>query len=854
MATSLSPQNKSTVDIAEPPDISGLSEEEAGARLRRDGFNELPAARPRTLLAIALDVLREPMFLLLIAAGSVYVLLGDPEEALALLAAVFLIIGITLYQEHKTERALEALRDLSSPRALVVRGGIATRIAGRDVVRGDVVIVREGDRVPADAIVYASSNLLVDESLLTGESVPVRKRPGTAATEATVGGDDRPFVYSGTLVVRGEGTAVVYATGSATELGKIGAALNRVEIGRTALQREVDRVVRLLAVVGLAACVVVGVAYGLSRHRWLDGALAGLTLAISMVPEEFPVVLTVFLALGAWRISRSRVLTRRIPAIETLGSATVLCVDKTGTLTLNRMAVAELVAGGEHHSMAEPTGTLGPVFADLIATAALASKPAAFDPMERAITDCARDTGIELPNRSMLVREYPLTDRLLAVTEVWRRSEHEPGYDVCTKGAPEAIAALCRLVGPAQTRLIEDVNRMAGDGLRVLGVARAVWPIDRLPESPTDFQFRFVGLIALADPVRPGVSAAIEECHAARIRVVMLTGDYPATALNIGRQIGLARTETCLTGTEIGAMTAEELRRRVRDVDVFARIVPEQKLRLVTALKANGEVVAMTGDGVNDAPALKAADIGIAMGGRGTDVAREAAALVLLDDDFSSIVRAVRLGRRIYSNIEKTTAYVLAIHVPIAGIALIPVFFGWPLILMPVHVIFMEMIIDPASSIAFEMEPEDRDVMRRPPRSPKQRLFTTRMIVRSLLQGAGACAAAVTVCAAGVRAGLSELDVRTLSFSTLIMANLALIATNRSLTRPIWATWGDPNPSLRWLGSGAVGVLAAIVYVPFLGDLFRVTSLHVADVGIVAAATFGALVWMESIKRLCRNG
>ena len=835
---------ESAADAAAPAIEVGLSEQESAARLQRDGLNELPASRPRSVIAIALEVVREPMFLLLIAAGSVYLLLGDPEEAIALLAAVFLVIGITLYQEHKTERALEALRDLSSPRALVIRGGVARRIAGREVVSGDVVIVREGDRVPADAIVHTATNLLVDESLLTGESVPVAKQAGP----------ERAMVYSGTLVVRGEGRVFVCATGSATELGKIGAALNRVEIGRTALQRDVDRVVRLLAVLGLGACVIVGVAYGLVRHQWLDGALAGFTLAISMVPEEFPVVLTVFLALGAWRISRSRVLTRRIPAIETLGSATVLCVDKTGTLTLNRMSVAEIVCGNERHSMAELSGTLPPAFIRVVATAAMASKPDAFDPMERAIVECARAIGVELPDRSLLVHEYPLTDALLAVAEVWRQSGAASDYDVAIKGAPEAIARLCRLSGPSHARLIRQVDSLARGGLRVIGVARGVWHRERLPESVTDVPFEYVGLLALADPVRPGVPAAIEECHAARIRVVMITGDYPATAMNIARHIGLTRAADCLTGRDIAPMSDNELRSRVRDVDVFARIAPEQKLRLVTALKANGEVVAMTGDGVNDAPALKAADIGIAMGGRGTDVAREAAGLVLLDDDFSSIVRAVRLGRRIYTNIQKATAYVLAIHVPIAGIALLPVFMGWPLILMPVHVIFMELIIDPVSSIAFEMEPEEADVMRRPPRDPRQRLFTARMMVRSILQGAGAFLAAAMVCAATVRAGMTELDVRTLTFATLILANLALIATNRSLTLPMWATWGGPNPALRWLAGGAIGVLAAIVSVPFLRELFRVGPLHPNDVVVVAGAAAAALVWMEVVKRLCMTG
>jgi Ca2+-transporting ATPase len=840
----------------ETPPHLGLSESGAATRLQRDGYNELPTARQRPLLAIALEVLREPMFILLITSGAIYLLLGDPAEAVALLAAVFLVIGITLFQEQKTERALQALRDLSSPRALVIRNGVRQRIAGREVVRDDLVVLHEGDRVPADACIQSCRNLFVDESLLTGESVAVRKVPATAqASPEPPGGDDRPYVYSGTLIVRGEGIARVVATGVRTEIGKIGTALERVEIGRTALQSEVSRMVRLLAAAGMAACVAVGAVYGVTRQRWLDGALAGLTLAISMVPEEFPVILTVFLALGAWRISRSRVLTRRVPAVETLGSATVLCVDKTGTLTMNRMSVAAVATGDGREEVVTDHQPLSPAATHIVSTAILASKPDAFDPMERAFHDLGKTLGLEAArSRSSLVREYPLSDTLLAVVHVWRDRDDEHEHVIAAKGAPEAIAELCCLDDAQRRRVLEQVERLANQGLRMLGVARGQWAAPVLPESPREFSLRYVGLTGLADPVRPGVPDAIAECLSARIRVVMITGDYPATAMSIARQIGLRRTGQCLTGADIAPMDPIELQRRVRDVDVFARIAPEQKLRLVSAFRTGGEVVAMTGDGVNDAPALKAADIGIAMGGRGTDVAREAAGLVLLDDDFSSIVRAVRLGRRIYDNIEKATAYVLAIHVPIAGLSLIPVLFGWPLVLMPVHVIFMELIIDPACSIAFEMEPEERDVMHRPPRDPRQRLFTPRLMTRSLLQGLGALAAALLVFVISVTMALSESDVRTLTFSTLIVTNLGLILANRSLTHSAWSGWRAPNPALRWIAAAALAVLAAILYVPVVRDLFRMSRPHADDTAVIAVAGIGALIWMEIVKRAIGTG
>jgi Ca2+-transporting ATPase len=656
-------------------------------------------------------------------------------------------------------------------------------------------------------------------------------------------------VYSGTLVVRGTSTARVIATGVRTELGRIGVTLSRVEIGETSLQIEVRRVVRVVVIAGLIVCGVVAIADGVNRHQWLDGVLAGLTVAISMVPEEFPVVLTVFLALGAWRISRKRVLTRRVPAIETLGAATVLCVDKTGTLTLNRMSVTAIAAGNQSIDVTAETRSMPSRHREILETAILASRPDPFDPMERAFSDLGSRVGIAPQDGWTLVSEYPLTDRLLAVTHVWN-VRGTAGHLVATKGAPEVVARLCRLDDRQTRELLAEVSILAGRGLRVLGVARCQYLPRALPDSPFAFPFTLLGLVGLQDPVRPGVPSAIEECRSAGIRVVMITGDHAETAVNIARQIGLVNSDTYLTGTDLSAMGDAELQRRIADVNVFARVVPEQKLRLVAALKARGEIVAMTGDGVNDAPALKAAHIGVAMGGRGTDVAREAAALVLLDDDFASIVDAVRLGRRIYENITKAMSYVLGIHVPIAGVSTIPVLLGGPMMLMPVHIILMELIVDPACSVAFEMEPAEADLMRRPPRGPRQRLFTKRLVLRSLTQGAGALAAALAVYIGALRNGLGEADVRTLTFATLVVANLALIVTNRSLTRSVFEQWRTPNPVLALLGPGALLVLAAVLFVPVLRDLFRVAVPHTDDLLIVAGAGLASLMWMEIAKRV----
>lgn len=828
----------------------GLTEEEAAKRLIRYGFNELPSAQARNLWRIALDVLREPMLLLLVGTGGVYLLLGDPAEAAVLLIAIFGIIGITLYQERKTERALHALRDLSSPRALVIRQGARKRIAGREVVPGDLAVISEGDRIPADGIVLDCRNVQVDESLLTGESVPVSKLAGTLDIKlGRPGGDDTPNVFSGTLVVKGRGIFEVRATGRSSELGKIGASLASLRPEETRIQKETDRLVKIFAVIGVLLCTVVVLIFGYTHANWLQGVLAGLTLAISMVPEEFPVVLTIFLAMGTWRISRQRVLTRRMPAIETLGSATVLCVDKTGTLTMNRMSVQMLSSGGQLWNVRDDRYAIPEGVHETIEYSILASSRDPFDPMERAFLDLGQSllqSTEHLHPDWELAREYALSPKLLVMSRAW----NVPGTAVrrvAAKGAPEAIAQLCRLSSGATAELKLATAQMAGQGLRVLGIAKAAIQGD-LPAEQEIIPFQFVGLVGLADPVRPSVPEALQECYRAGIRVIMITGDYPITAQSIAAQIGLRHHDLVITGAELQEMDDAQLKQRVRDVNVFARVVPEQKLRLVNALKASGEVVAMTGDGVNDAPALKAADIGIAMGNRGTDVAREAAALVLLDDDFSSIVNAIRLGRRIYDNLKKATAFVLAVHVPIAGVTLVPLLLGWPLLLIPVNVVFLELIIDPACSIAFEAEPEEANVMARPPRSPDERLFEGKRVVLSLLQGFGVFLTTFAVYGIFLHLGHSEADSRGIGFSALVMGNLALIFTNRSWTRTIWQSVRSMNKSLWAITIGTIVALLLVLYVPLLRNLFHFTVLHPSDVLIAVLAGFLGVLWFEALK------
>jgi Ca2+-transporting ATPase len=837
-------------------DLRGLSEQEVAARLSRDGYNELPSSKQRSIFRIAFDIVREPMFLLLIAAGGLYLLLGDLEEALMLLAFVFVIIGIALYQERKTERALEALRDLSSPRALVIRDGVQKRIPGREVVKDDILLVAEGDRVPADAVILSSSHLSIDESLLTGESAPVRKLPWDRTMSKTApGGEDLPFIYSGTLVVGGQGIAQVLDIGCQTEMGKIGKALQALEPEDTPLQTETRRFVKTLAIIGVILCAIVIVGYGLSRgavdsDSWVNGFLAGITLAMAILPEEFPVVLTVFLALGAWRLSKKNVLTRRVPAVETLGAATVLCVDKTGTLTMNRMTVCRLFANGSFYSITSQKQPIPESFHEIVEFGILASKKEPFDPMEKALLEIGDESLAHtehLHKDWVMVHEYPLSKEMLAMSQVMSSPDGKE-YIIAAKGAPEAIADLCHFTPQQMQSLSAEINAMSSEGLRIIGVAKSSFKKTDLPDKQHDFTFQFLGLIGFIDPVRPSVPEAVKECYAAGIRVVMITGDYPGTAQCIARDIGLNNPENVLTGPELSSMKDGELRQRIQDVNVFARVVPEQKLLLVDALKKNGEIVAMTGDGVNDAPALKAATIGVAMGGRGTDVARESAALVLLDDDFSFIVQAVRMGRRIYDNIKKAMSYIIAIHIPIAGLSLIPVLLNWPLLLHPVHIVFLELVIDPSCSIAFEAEPEETDVMKRRPRKATEPLFNTRTLWVSIMQGLSVLAIVLAVYCISRSQGQSENVARALTFTTLVIANLGLIFTNRSWSKTVVSTLRNKNNALWIVTGGTVLFLSLALLVPFLQELFMFGRINFMDVVICVIAGGLSVVWFEILK------
>ncbi len=834
----------------------GLTNKEVEEKLKKEGFNELPSSKPKNVFQIALGVVKEPMFLLLVACGALYLILGDIQEGLMLMGFVFVVMGIEFYQEKKTEKALDALKDLASPRALVIREGNTVRIPGKEVVTGDIVILQEGDRVPADAIVLSSVNLLADESLLTGESVPVRKREWNETDKSFIpGGDDIPVVYSGSMIVQGNAIVKVTATAMNTEIGKIGKALESVEEEPTRLKIEMGTLIKRLAIIGISLCVLVIAVYTLTRGDLLKGFLAGITLAMAMLPEEFPVVLTIFLAVGAWRMSKKYVLTRKPAAIETLGSATVLCSDKTGTITQNKMTVTRLFNGTDFFDVSKEN-SFPEAFHEIIEYGILSSQTNPFDPMERAIINIGdqflRDTE-HIHTDWIMEKEYPLSKEMLAMSRVFTRDGNSEKV-IAAKGAPEAIFDLCHLSAEKFSKYEKSIAEMASAGLRVLGVAKATLNHEKLPVIQHEFDFEFIGLIGLADPIRENVPLAVAECHKAGIRVIMITGDYPVTAMNIGREIGIKNPHLYISGLELQELSEDELSERIRDVNIFARVVPEQKLKIVNALKHNREIVAMTGDGINDAPALKAANIGIAMGEKGTDVAREASSLVLMDDNFASIVGAVKMGRRIFDNLQKALGYIFAIHVPIAGLSLIPVLTAkLPLILWPVHIVFLELIIDPACSIIFEAEKEEKNVMSRPPKNIDEPFFGAKKILLSCAQGIGILLICLLIYFVGLNLGYGEKEARTLTFVTLIVSNIAVILSNRSWTSGIFTILATPNKTVKYVVGGAVVFLLLILNVPFLLNLFQFEKIGYIELLVCTLAGFSSIVWFEIYKRIQRN-
>jgi Ca2+-transporting ATPase len=785
----------------------GLSQEEAARRLIRYGPNMVAARKRRGIGRIARETLREPMFLLLLAAAALYLLFGDLAEGLFLAAGAMLSFGLVIFQEERSERALQALNELAEPSARVIRNGLARTVPARELVPGDLILVAEGSRVPADATLVEGDALEVDESTLTGEAAACTKIPREANSRLPrslePGEESSSQLFAATLVRRGQGVAKVSRTGPSTRVGQIGETLRDIKEQPTLVQRDVRKLVSRIGILALLFCALVAVTYGIVRHDWFQGVLSGLTLAISLIPEEFPMVLVIFMALGAWRMARHNVLVRRSAVIETLGATTLLCVDKTGTITENRMILRKIWRAGTLHDLSE---SLLEEPRSVVEAAQLASAVRPQDPMDVAV-----HTAAGPHDGSDLIRSYPLRPEFLAVVQVWQR----PGGVIlyAAKGAPETVLDLCHTDADTRQKAEQAISLMASQGMRVLGVATARASDHGLePDKP---DYRFEGLLGFEDPVRADVPAALELAQRAGVSVAMITGDYAATALAVARDAGIDTNGGVLTGGDAERSTD------ISNVRVFARVMPEQKLALVRRFQDLGHVIAMTGDGVNDAPALAAADVGVAMGKRGTDVAREAADLILLDDRFASIVSGISLGRRIFVNLRRAMSYITAIHIPLAALALVPLLLGLPPLLYPMHLVLLELIIDPLCSIVFEAEPSEADAMTRPPRQADEPLFGSLQIALAAAQGvvllAGVLGFYVWLNAAGAGAG----QARAAAFVALVTGHLSLAAAmligrGRVLTRA---------HRLFWLISAAASLVVAMTLtVPALMAIMRFAS------------------------------
>ena len=809
--------------MADSVQLPGLSSGEAAKRLIEFGPNTIARQTRRSLPRIARETLREPMFLLLLTAAALYVVFGDLAEGIFLSGGALLSFTLVVAQEARSERALEALNELAEPRARVLREGTLDTIAAKDLVPGDIVMIAEGARVPADAKLIEGSALEIDESTLTGEAAACTKVAlgPDEARQLEPGEVDGSAVFASTLVLRGQALAEVTRTGAATRIGQIGAALHDIHEQPTLVQRDIRWLISRMGILALLFCLAVALTYGLVRHDWFQGALSGLTLAISLIPEEFPMVLVIFMALGAWRLAKHNVLVRRSAVIETLGATTLLCVDKTGTITENRMTLRRTWRSGQSYDL---SGNLAAGARAVIEAAQLASAVQPHDPMDVAVHVAAGHRS-----HGDLFHSYPFSPEFLAVVQVWK-SRERTGLVYAAKGAPETILNLCRQDHGAREQIEKAIEEMARAGLRVLGVATA--QVEGAGElDPRKLNYEFEGLLGFEDPVRLDVPAALELARRAGVGVAIITGDYPATALAAAREAGIDTTSGVMTGVE--AERASDISK----VRVFARVMPTQKLLLVRRFKSAGHVVAMTGDGVNDAPALAAADVGIAMGQRGTDVAREASDLILLDDRFASIITGIGLGRRIFTNLRRAMTYITAIHIPVAGLALLPLLLGQPPMLYPMHLVLLELMIDPLCSIVFEAEPSEADAMKKPPRNSREPLFGSAQIAVAALQGLVLLGGVLGLYLWLNKTGAEEGHARAASFIALVIGHLVLAPA------VLAGSGRSASPRHRWtfwlVAAGASLLLALILIIPELREIMRFAVPNAG--GLLVGITVGII-------------
>lgn len=826
--------------------FSGLSSEQVRQLQKQFGKNQLIPEKQSSFFRKAAGIISEPMFLLLLAAAIIYFILGEPRDGAIMLIFVIAIISIDIVQEWKTDKTLNALKDLSAPHITVIRDGAEVVIASTDLVPGDLMLIAEGVKIPADGEVIKASDLCVDESSLTGEAEGIWKVTAANAPRGNSAYWRKDYCYAGTLVIQGSAIIKVDKIGAATEYGKIGTNVAKAPDNPTPLQKQTASLVKLCAVIAAVLMTLVGVVTYFNipdhifRDRIIESILAGITLAMAMIPEEFPVILAVFLSLGAWRLAQRHSLVRKLSSVETLGAVSVLCVDKTGTITMNQMTVTEVWAvDGDSRKLAEIMG--------------MACEIETYDPMEKAMLDYCQKQGISSTHlfSGELITEYPFTNDLKMMGHVWI---HEGEIIVAAKGSPERLLAICDLDQPGLRQVQDNLMAMSSQGLRVIGIGTMkLGSRAEIPDQLSDCRLTLCGLVGLTDPPRPSVKTDIASCIKAGVRVVMITGDNGITAGSIARKIGMPGSDHTITGDELDQMTDLELRQRVKDTSIFSRVIPAHKMRIIMALKANGEIVAMTGDGVNDAPALKYADIGIAMGKRGSEVSREAADLILMDDNFSTIVNTIRDGRRIYDNIRKAVGYVFAIHIPIAFACLLaPLLKIDPanLFLLPLHVVLLELIIDPTCSIVLERQPAEHNIMERAPRDTGENILTARILLKSIAQGAAIFAASFGTYLVFLHQQPANAPLaRTMGLAIIMLSNLFLVQVNSSSYDFVFQSFNRLyRDKVMWVSSIAtVAGLLFIVYSP-LNSYLKLAPLSSAQFWLAAGIAAAAVLWYELFK------
>jgi len=826
--------------------LEGLTSEQAKKLQEQFGKNELATVKKQSFISKVIHIVLEPMFLLLIVASIIYFILGEPRDGVIMLIFVIGIISIEIIQEWKTDKTLNALKDLSAPHVIVIRDGKEQTILSEDLVPTDLMIINEGVKIPADGEVIKASDLCVDESSLTGESVGVWKVTVDNADKNNTDYWRKDYCYAGTLVTQGSATILVDKIGSNTEYGKIGINVASAPDSPTPLEKQTNSIVKTCAIIaGILFILVTVITYfNIPDHKFTDriieSILSGITLAMAMIPEEFPVILTVFLSMGAWRLAKKQSLVHKLSSVETLGAVSVLCVDKTGTITMNKMAVQDTWAiDDDNYNLCEIMG--------------LGCETDAYDPMEKAMLLHCESIGISKDHLfgGELISEYAFTNELKMMGHVWR---HDGEIVIAAKGSPESILTICKLSDEQRKQIENKINEMSREGLRVIAVGTMNPKSESdIPDNITDCKLTFLGLIGLADPPRESVKEDIKMCNKAGVRVVMITGDNGITASSIAKQIGMKNSDNIITGDELNNMTDSELMERVHDANIFSRVLPEHKMRIVKAFKENGEVVAMTGDGVNDAPALKYADIGIAMGKRGSEVAREAADLILMDDNFSTIVHTIEDGRRIYDNIKKAIGYVFTIHIPIAFASLFaPLLNISPasLLLLPVHVVLLELIIDPTCSIVLERQPAESNIMDRKPRDPNEKILTAGVLTKSILQGL-----AIFIASFGTYYMLIKQQpenpqlARTMGLSIIMIANLFLVQVNSSNYDNAFKTMKYLiKDKVMWaVIIGTVAGLLLMLYTP-LNRILNLAPLSLSQFFIAVGIAAVSVLWYEIVK------